>query len=76
MLASVHAVSLSADDEEQLAHTMRRLPPHDDVASGLTMLTDAGFRLVTRRIPVTAGKIRSTTPGSLITSSGSSPSTR
>jgi 2-haloacid dehalogenase len=47
MLAAIHAVPLKTDDAEELARTMRQLPPHADVVPALTMLADAGFRMVT-----------------------------
>src|SRR5271169_1229380 len=57
MLASIHAVPLKASDTEELADTMRHLPPHSDVVPALTMLADAGFRMVTlTNSPLSGGK--------------------
>jgi 2-haloacid dehalogenase len=57
MLASIHAVPLKTSDVEELVSTMRRLPPHADVAPALTMLADAGFRMVTlTNSPLSGGR--------------------
>jgi 2-haloacid dehalogenase len=57
MLASIHAVPLKAGDVEEIASTMRTLPPHADVVPALTMLADAGFRMVTlTNSPPSAGR--------------------
>jgi 2-haloacid dehalogenase len=47
MLASIHHVNLTDDDERELKEAMLTLPPHPDVAAGLKILRNNGFRLVT-----------------------------
>jgi 2-haloacid dehalogenase len=47
MLGAIHAVPVEADDAQELLSRMRHLPPHADVVPALTMLADAGFRMVT-----------------------------
>jgi 2-haloacid dehalogenase len=47
MLASVHQVNVTDDDERELKQAMLTMPAHPDVAAGLEMLRDNGFRLVT-----------------------------
>ncbi len=47
MLGSIHAVTTTEQDAEELASAMRRLPPHADVEPALAMLADAGFRMAT-----------------------------
>jgi 2-haloacid dehalogenase len=57
MLASIHRVPTKAGDAEELMATMRHLPPHADVVPALTMLADAGFRMVTlTNSPLSGGK--------------------
>ncbi len=47
MLASIHQVNVTDDDEQQLKQSMLTMPAHPDVAAGLKELRDRGFRLVT-----------------------------
>ncbi len=47
MLASVHGVNIAEADERTLDHAMLTIPAHPDVADGLTVLRNNGFRLVT-----------------------------
>jgi 2-haloacid dehalogenase len=47
MLATIHRVNITDDDVGQLRERMRTMPAHPDVAEGLTVLRDNGFRLVT-----------------------------
>ena len=47
MLADIHRVEITDDDVHQLRERMRTMPAHPDVAEGLTLLRDSGFRLVT-----------------------------
>jgi 2-haloacid dehalogenase len=57
MLATIHGVPAKAGDVEELTNTMRHLPPHTDVLPALTMLADAGFRMVTlTNSPLSGGK--------------------
>jgi 2-haloacid dehalogenase len=57
MLGSIHGVPLEESDVEELVSTMRQLPPHADVLPALTMLADAGFRMVTlTNSPLSGGK--------------------
>jgi 2-haloacid dehalogenase len=57
MLTSIHAVPLKAGDADELVSTMRQLPPHGDVVPALTILADAGFRMVTlTNSPLSGGR--------------------
>jgi 2-haloacid dehalogenase len=47
MLASIHNVSITKTDIEELRTRMLTMPAHPDVPAGLKQLKDAGFRLVT-----------------------------
>ncbi len=47
MLATIRGVDLNDDDEDALKHAMLTMPAHPDVADGLIILRDNGFRLVT-----------------------------
>ncbi len=47
MLGEVHGVTVSESDLERVRDAMLTMPAHPDVADGLTMLQDNGFRLVT-----------------------------
>ena len=47
MTAASHKVTLSEGDKEQILKAMLSLPPHADVHDALTLLRDAGLRLVT-----------------------------
>ncbi|MCW2540122.1 MAG: hdl IVa [Frankiales bacterium] len=47
MLADIHDVQLSDSDVEDLGTAMLSMPAHPDVAPGLELLREAGFRLVT-----------------------------
>lgn len=47
MLGSIHNVSITQEDIEELRTAMLTMPAHPDVAAGLKQLKDAGFRLVT-----------------------------
>jgi 2-haloacid dehalogenase len=46
MLAGVHHKNVSDDHLVRLSEHMRTMPAHPDVAEGLTLLRDNGFRLV------------------------------
>jgi 2-haloacid dehalogenase len=45
--AQQHDVDLREDDRETIMSTIRNLPAHPDIATGLDKLKSAGFRLVT-----------------------------
>ena len=47
MLASIHQVNVTDDDERKLKQSMLTMPPHPDVAAGLEAMRRNGFRLVT-----------------------------
>lgn len=47
MVASIRDVTLTDDDIEELKQRMNTMPAHDDVIPALTLLRNAGFRLVT-----------------------------
>lgn len=47
MAATALATSISEKDEQDILETMKDLPPHNDVKESLTLLTNAGYRLVT-----------------------------
>jgi 2-haloacid dehalogenase len=47
MVATIRHVNLTPDDADALGHAMRTMPAHPDVAPGLQLLTDKGYRLVT-----------------------------
>ena len=47
MTADVHRVKITDDDVRALSAGMQTMPAHPDVAEGLRMLTDRGYRLVT-----------------------------
>ncbi len=47
MIASIRNAPLSDDDIEELKARMNTMPAHDDVIPALTLLREAGFRLVT-----------------------------
>jgi 2-haloacid dehalogenase len=47
MLGSIHGVSITETDVDELRTRMLTMPTHADVAAGLKQLKDAGFRLVT-----------------------------
>ncbi len=47
MIASIRNVPLADDDIEELKARINTMPAHDDVIPALTLLRDAGFRLVT-----------------------------
>jgi 2-haloacid dehalogenase len=47
MLAEIHGRTISESDLESIRHAMLTMPAHPDVADGLAMLRDNGFRLVT-----------------------------
>ena len=47
MLAAIHRVNITDDDVDHLRERMRNMPAHPDVAEGLTVLRDNGFRLAT-----------------------------
>jgi 2-haloacid dehalogenase len=47
MLASIHQVNVTDDDERALKQAMLTMPPHPDVAAGLEVMRRNGFRLVT-----------------------------
>jgi 2-haloacid dehalogenase len=47
MLGEVHRRPVTVADLERIKHAMMTMPAHPDVAEGLEMLRDNGFRLVT-----------------------------
>lgn len=47
MLGSIHNVSITATDVDELRTGMLTMPAHADVPAGLKQLKEAGFRLVT-----------------------------
>jgi len=47
MLAEVHGRPISDSDADRIKHAMLTMPAHPDVADGLSMLRDNGFRLAT-----------------------------
>ncbi len=47
MLASIHGVTITEGDIDELKQRMSSMPAHPDVVPALTRLRDAGFRLVT-----------------------------
>src|SRR5260370_15677642 len=47
MTAASHKLTLSSTDKEQISKAMLSLPPHADVHDALTLLRDAGLRLMT-----------------------------
>jgi 2-haloacid dehalogenase len=47
MIARRHGTELSGEDRDAILGTMRRLPPHPEVAGALEDLRTAGFRLAT-----------------------------
>ncbi|MBJ6138840.1 haloacid dehalogenase type II [Marinobacter litoralis] len=47
MTASIHQIACTDNDLEELGDRMRRMPAHPDVASALTRLKNAGYRMVT-----------------------------
>jgi 2-haloacid dehalogenase len=47
MMSDFHQVSITDDDLDALGTAVRTMPAHGDVADGLRMLTDKGYRLVT-----------------------------
>ncbi len=47
MTADVHRVKITDDDVRALSAGMQTMPAHPDVAEGLRMLTDRGYRMVT-----------------------------
>jgi 2-haloacid dehalogenase len=47
MLATVYKVALKESDIDELRERMLSMPAHPDVAEGLQLLKDAGFRLMT-----------------------------
>lgn len=47
MVASIHGVTLTDSDIDELKERMGSMPAHPDVVPALTRLRDAGFRLVT-----------------------------
>ena len=47
MLGDIHGVDITDEDLDRLEQGMLTMPAHPDVADGLTMLRDNGFRLVT-----------------------------
>ena len=47
MVARKRGVELSLDRAAEVVGGMRRLPPHPDVVEGLTVLADAGVRMIT-----------------------------
>ena len=47
MLAEIHNVDIHSSDMDELKTRMLNMPAHPDVSPGLSLLKDAGFRLVT-----------------------------
>ena len=47
MVASIHGVTVTEGDIDELKKLMNAMPAHPDVVPALTRLRDAGFRLVT-----------------------------
>ena len=47
MIGAVHDVNIKSEDVEALKNAMKTMPAHPDCEEGLTMLEDAGFRMVT-----------------------------
>lgn len=47
MVGDIHKVEIHASDMEELRTRMLNMPAHRDVPDGLSLLKDAGFRLVT-----------------------------
>jgi 2-haloacid dehalogenase len=47
MLADIHDVQLTEDDVQALRDDFAAMPAHGDVATGLGLLSDMGYRLVT-----------------------------
>ena len=47
MLGEIHGTPISDGDLDRVKQAMLTMPAHPDVADGLTMLRDNGFRLVT-----------------------------
>jgi 2-haloacid dehalogenase len=47
MLGEIHGTPISDGDLDRIKQAMLTMPAHPDVADGLTMLRDNGFRLVT-----------------------------
>ena len=47
MLGDIQEVNIPASDMEELRTRILNMPAHPDVAHGLSLLNDAGFRLVT-----------------------------
>jgi 2-haloacid dehalogenase len=47
MLAEIHKVDIHSSDIDELKTRMLNMPAHPDVSPGLSLLKDAGFRLVT-----------------------------
>jgi 2-haloacid dehalogenase len=47
MIGAIHHVNIKPEDIEALKNAMKTMPAHPDCEEGLTMLKDAGFRMVT-----------------------------
>ena len=47
MLGEIHGKTIAGSDLERVRNAMLTMPAHPDVAEGLAMLRDTGFRLVT-----------------------------
>lgn len=47
VVAEIRKVSLGAEDRETILETIKKLPPHKEVADSLARLRDAGFQLFT-----------------------------
>jgi len=47
MLGEIHSVDIHSRDMDELKTRMLNMPAHPDVSEGLSLLKDAGFRLVT-----------------------------
>ena len=47
MVGAIHKIDIKPADVEALMNAMKTMPAHRDAEKGLTMLRDAGFRMVT-----------------------------
>jgi 2-haloacid dehalogenase len=47
MVGAIHKIDIKPADVEALRNAMKTMPAHRDAEEGLTMLRDAGFRMVT-----------------------------
>ncbi|MET3414040.1 haloacid dehalogenase type II [Methylobacterium sp. 1030] len=47
MVGAVHGIEIKPEDTEALRQAMKTMPAHEDAATGLGLLKEAGFRMVT-----------------------------